>query len=148
MGQVEGVFWRNTVKPQVKRLELGRWERIETTTRDGFPDCVVLADVRTSLVELKSKRGFVEGLGTTAVQRRFLQTWCMQGGDAYLLARVGTEILFLYGQHVERTLSATEWRKRALVHGVRTQEFDWERMFQYLRHGYRVASFSTGYAIV
>lgn len=135
MSRTEGVFYRNTVKPAVKNYALGRWERIETTTRDGFPDCVVLNGTRTSLVELKSKDTFVEGLGTTAVQRRFLTTWCLGGGDAYLLARVGSEVLFLWGVDVARTLDPDVWRKRALVHGWVTRDFDWSIVGYWLRTG-------------
>lgn len=128
--QTEGAFWRNSVKPQVTGT--GRWERIETSTRDAFPDCVVLSKGVTSLVELKSKGALEEGLGTTALQRHFLDSWCKAGGNAYLLARMKDRILFLWGEDVQRTLTEEQWVRRSLVHGHVKGAFDWGALCWYV----------------
>jgi hypothetical protein len=86
----------------------------------------------TSLIELKSKKTFEIGLGTTALQRHFLKQWCLDGGKAYLLARVGKSIFFLWGADVGGTLTAQEWIDRSLVYGPSTRSFDFEAMHREL----------------
>lgn len=118
--QTEGEFWRNKLKTNV----IGRWVRIESNTIDGIPDCIALVNGVTSWVELKSKPQLEEGLGTTPLQRHFLKRWCADGGRAFLLAKVGESVFFIWGEDVEKKLTLEQWRSRALVFGGRTLDYD------------------------
>ena len=130
MTQNEGPFWRNTVQKKVA----GRWERIESRSKPGFPDCVALIESVTVLVELKSKPTFMKGLGTTGLQRQFLTTWCRDGGRAFLLAQADGEVMLIWGGDVDASTDADVWRDRAVVYGASTRAFDWTEMNQQLVH--------------
>lgn len=119
----ESKFWRESVKPNA----VGRWLRIESPVSLGVPDCVVLVRGVTSWVELKAIEQFDEGLGTSRKQRHWLRTWNKEGGRAYLLARVGAEVLFLDGSDIPDYLRPEEWRALSLLHGPRLS-FNWDRM--------------------
>lgn len=138
--QTEGMFWRNTVKPRVT----GRWDRIETRTKDGFPDCIAVIGRRTSLVELKSKKTYESMLGCKLIQAHFLYQWCMDGGDAWLLAQCGSRILLVSGiavweGHQGKLSCLKDWENVARLSNDRS-DFDWEYMCSVVAAGVRAGN--------
>lgn len=105
----------------------GTWKRIETRTLLGFPDTVALVQGVTSLVELKSKNEYLTGLGTTAIQRNFLDNWVREGGNAYLLARAEDMLYLVRGDKVLNDATVQEWLSVSTLAGP-VKGFDWDRL--------------------
>lgn len=135
MGQLEGVFWRNTVKPKFDAQPNMIVYRIETRTMRGFPDTICLASGRTSLLELKSKPCFEKALGTTAKQRDVLSKWQRHGGSSYLLAKCGEAVLLLDGETAGEVRDFGWYKAHALLYAESTGAFDWQRLMKELAHG-------------
>lgn len=99
----ESKFW-SSIKNKVD----GNWTRLESPVSVGLPDCLCLVRGVTSLVELKAVASWgVEGLGTTVIQRYWMRRWCIGGGRAYLLAKVGDRVVLIWGGRLEKEMGST-----------------------------------------
>jgi hypothetical protein len=125
MGRPESGFWNSTVKPNAP----GFWQRIESPTTDGIPDCCAILDGRVHWVELKALKAFESGLGTAPIQRYWMGRWREHGGSAWVLARVGKRVLFLDAAFLPWKLDPLDdtlsfYLEHAAVEGT-TRSFDW-----------------------
>lgn len=124
MGRPESSFW-NSIKGRVP----GFWQRIESPTTDGIPDCCAIVEGRVHWIELKALHAFKEGLGTAPVQRYWMERWRKHGGAAWVLARVGDEVLFVWAGFLPWKLDPLDdnldhYREMAAVKGTsRTFDF-------------------------
>jgi hypothetical protein len=69
-------------------------KRVETKTKDGFPDIVYINNFssREGLMELKAKSRMPKSIQATGLepeQMVFLHEWAKNGGNAYLLCGIG-----------------------------------------------------------
>lgn len=127
MGRPESGFW-NSIKGRVP----GFWQRIESPTTDGIPDCCCIVNGSTHWVELKSSRTFVSGLGTEPMQRYWMNRWHTYGGHAWVLARVGGHVIFIHAWFLPWKLDPLEdtlehYLSKARLHAP-MREFPWDEM--------------------
>jgi hypothetical protein len=138
MTQTEGMFWRNTVKPQFDN-RVGLVKRIESpSTGLGIADTIVNCAGIVSWIELKSKPAFEARLGATALQEKFLKDWITEGGNAYVLAKCGIELFFVWGMDIDKFARKDDYRRRCIEYsdGTAMKDF-WNRVVDCLYQDYR-----------
>lgn len=126
MKQLEGNFWRNTVKPQFDRLNL-IYKRIESPITSGFPDTIILYNKRVIFLELKSKPSFERYLGCSALQENFHRTWSAQGATTFVLAQVKEYIYLVPGALIPLHPDHAIATRNAVLHGPR-KAFEWSQL--------------------
>lgn len=132
--QTEGMFWRNTVKPQFDKLGLF-YKRIESPLTPGFVDTVVLYKGETTLIELKSKDGLETRFGVNPLQKIFLEKWNELGGKAYILTRLGQNIHLLRADNIPPHPGLEELQGHTLL-SAQSRAFQWDKLLPYFaRYG-------------
>jgi hypothetical protein len=109
----------NYLKPKLEEVKRSIWVRIESPITSGIPDLHAnLADGKIFWIELKYKKKWEAGLGTSAIQRNWMRRWIEHGGNAFLLARIGDDIVLVPGNLLDNSDCEETWRTRAAYHGV------------------------------
>lgn len=130
----ESKFWTQTVKPKL----IGHSERIESPIGSGVPDVFNIVKGIVNVIELKDKPTWEEGLGTTRIQRYWLNRWHVEGGHAYLLARCGKEMFFISAEYIEIMPGQTMEDFRVMAQVWSPKAFDhahWGQVNSILRTG-------------